>query len=130
MLAVSLFSAGCGASKQRQPFLFLVRDPVENASRRLHSAHEEASIAVSALKEVGVDTRYNPASCACPAWEVFVFGRWTRVSLDPEPPRDLRRVRRMFITPTDRSEGSRTGWNYPVMNWRIGPELRSTSAGN
>ena len=105
----------------------MVRDPVEQASRRLSLAQDEAWRAVATPKDVQVALRYNPASCDCPAWEAFVFGRWERVALEPRPGAEHRAMTSALVSTTGRSTRSSQGWNYAVLTWRPAPSAPQTS---
>lgn len=107
-LALSVFwSAGC--NKQIFPF----RDPLLLAQRKVARAVDEGAASAELQSEVTTRVRYNPAPCTCPDWEAWLYGRWVRGALRPEPPTS-RAPQELRLRVTSEREEGENGWRYPV----------------
>lgn len=117
--AVALCLAACGGAEANPDAA------LDAAARRIDRAVSRAAgDAESADAFVGT-LRYNPARCACPAWELRVGDAWVRADVraaEPEaepawlvaPPAVLGTVEARLTITRDAAIGE-NGWAYPVL---------------
>lgn len=110
----------CGGPQAGAP-----RDPWEEAlghAREVVDGARDTAFESSEDRDVvTVEARYNPASCACPEWEIAFRGRWTRVFLEFAPEDDaLRTALAGQATEDAGSDGLGTWW----ISGRLGDDER------
>jgi hypothetical protein len=57
--------------------------PIQNATGRVADGIEHAVSGANDSGPANLEVRYNPANCGCPPHEVFAYGRWMRVFVEP-----------------------------------------------